>query len=164
MVFEILFLLLQCQQHLQVKSWVTMSASSHTLQIFIAGECSGDIYIHIYISSDFICFDYVMVFVFTNCFLGYVDSGEFVVVNKHLLNDLTDMGLWGLELKNKIIHYNGSIQKIPEIPDDLKAVYKYIFAINLKILNPNLNTLDLKSSYQTGFVLSGLCGRLSKGR
>ena len=75
----------------------------------------------------------LLFFLFTECLcLGYLDSGEFVVVNKHLLSDLTDMGLWSLELKNKIIHYNGSIQKIPEIPDDLKAVYRYIITINPK--------------------------------
>lgn len=57
-------------------------------------------------------------------FLVLFCSGEFVVVNKHLLNDLTDMGIWNLELKNKIIHYNGSIQQVNEIPEDLKAVYR----------------------------------------
>lgn len=54
-----------------------------------------------------------------------VFSGEFVVVNKHLLHDLTDMGLWSPTLKNKIIHENGSIINIREIPDDLKAIYRY---------------------------------------
>lgn len=51
-------------------------------------------------------------------------SGEFVVVNKHLLHDLTEMGLWSPTLKNKIIYDDGSILKIPEIPDNLKAIYK----------------------------------------
>lgn len=51
-------------------------------------------------------------------------SGEFVVVNKHLLHDLTEMGLWSPALKNKIIYQNGSVQNIPEIPDDLRAIYK----------------------------------------
>lgn len=51
-------------------------------------------------------------------------SGEFVVVNKHLLHDLTEMGLWSPALKNKIIYEDGSVLKIPEIPDNLKAIYK----------------------------------------
>uniref|UniRef100_A0A6N2NGU1 Ribonucleoside-diphosphate reductase n=1 Tax=Salix viminalis TaxID=40686 RepID=A0A6N2NGU1_SALVM len=52
-------------------------------------------------------------------------SGEFVVMNRHLLHDLTEMGLWSPALKNKIIHENGSVSKIPEIPEQLKAIYKY---------------------------------------
>jgi len=52
-------------------------------------------------------------------------SGEFVVVNKHLLHDLTEMGLWSPALKNKIIYEDGSVQKIPEISDHLKCIYKY---------------------------------------
>ena len=51
-------------------------------------------------------------------------SGEFVVVNKHLLHDLTEMGLWSLALKNNIIYEDGSVQKIPEVPDELKVIYK----------------------------------------
>lgn len=47
-----------------------------------------------------------------------------MVVNKHLLNDLTDMGLWNAELKNKLIHYSGSIQTLSELPDNLKSIYK----------------------------------------
>ena len=49
------------------------------------------------------------------------------MVNKHLLHDLTEMGLWSTALKNKIIYEDGSVQKIPEIPDDLKFIYKYVF-------------------------------------
>lgn len=52
-------------------------------------------------------------------------SGEFVSVNKHLLHDLTEMGLWSPTIKNKIIQGNGSIQNIPEIPEELKSIYKY---------------------------------------
>lgn len=52
-------------------------------------------------------------------------SGEFVVVNKHLLHDLTEMGLWNPTLKNRIIYDDGSVQKIPEVPNDLKLIYKY---------------------------------------
>lgn len=57
-------------------------------------------------------------------------SGEFVVVNKHLLHDLTEMGLWSPTLKNRIIYDDGSVQKIPEIPNDLKLIYKYGFSLS----------------------------------
>ncbi|CAK8567834.1 unnamed protein product [Lathyrus sativus] len=56
-------------------------------------------------------------------------SGEFVSVNKHLLHDLTEMGLWSPTIKNKIIHGNGSVQNIPEIPEELKSIYKTIWEI-----------------------------------
>jgi ribonucleoside-diphosphate reductase subunit M1 len=59
-------------------------------------------------------------------FLNISSSGEFVVVNKHLLHDLTEMGIWTPALKNKIIYEDGSVQKMTEIPDDLKAIYKYV--------------------------------------
>lgn len=49
------------------------------------------------------------------------------MVNKHLLHDLTDMGLWTPTLKNKLINENGSIVNVAEIPDDLKAIYRYSF-------------------------------------
>lgn len=57
-------------------------------------------------------------------------SGEFVVVNKHLLHDLTEMGLWSPAIKNNIIYEDGSVQKIPEIPDDLKVIYRYGLVIS----------------------------------
>lgn len=47
------------------------------------------------------------------------------MMNRHLLHDLTEMGLWSPALKNKIIYENGSVSKIPEIPEQLKAIYKY---------------------------------------
>ncbi|XP_019177267.1 PREDICTED: ribonucleoside-diphosphate reductase large subunit-like isoform X6 [Ipomoea nil] len=59
----------------------------------------------------------------SNIYSRRVLSGEFVVVNKHLLHDLTEMGLWSPALKNQIIYEDGSVQKIPEIPDDLKLIY-----------------------------------------
>jgi ribonucleotide reductase alpha subunit len=51
-------------------------------------------------------------------------SGEFVVVNKHLLSDLTNIGLWTSELKNQVIYHNGSIQQIEGIPENLKKIYR----------------------------------------
>ncbi|KAM3223945.1 hypothetical protein ACQJBY_057373 [Aegilops geniculata] len=58
--------------------------------------------------------------------------GEFVVVNKHLLHDLTEMGIWSPVLKNNIIYDDGSVQKITEIPDGLKAIYKTVWEIKQK--------------------------------
>lgn len=49
------------------------------------------------------------------------------MVNKHLLHDLTEMGLWSPTVKNQIIHEDGSVLQISEIPDDLKVIYKYEF-------------------------------------
>lgn len=65
------------------------------------------------------------------CCLG---SGEFVVVNKHLLNDLTNMGVWTQELKNQVIYHNGSIQQIDGIPDDLKTIYRTVWEIKQRAI------------------------------
>ncbi|CAI9109128.1 OLC1v1008889C2 [Oldenlandia corymbosa var. corymbosa] len=65
----------------------------------------------------------------SNIYSRRVLSGEFVVVNKHLLHDLTEMGLWTPALKNRIIYDNGSVQNIPEIPEDLKLIYKTVWEI-----------------------------------
>jgi ribonucleotide reductase alpha subunit len=61
-------------------------------------------------------------------------SGEFVVVNKYLLRDLVKLGLWGEDLKNKIISANGSVQNIPEIPQNLKDLYKTAWEISQKVI------------------------------
>ena len=59
-------------------------------------------------------------------------SGEYVVVNKYLVEDLQKLGIWNKELKDTIIANNGSIQNIDEIPDDLKALYKTVWEISMK--------------------------------
>ncbi len=61
-------------------------------------------------------------------------SGEFIVVNKHLLKDLVQLGLWNETLKNKLISANGSVQNIAEIPANLKAIYKTCWEISQKSL------------------------------
>lgn len=61
-------------------------------------------------------------------------SGEFIVVNKHLLKDLVQLGLWNDSIKNKLISANGSVQNIAEIPDNLKAIYKTIWEISQKTI------------------------------
>ena len=70
----------------------------------------------------------------SNLYSRRVLSGEFVVVNKHLLRDLIDAGIWSLDLKNKIIAQNGSVQNIPEIPDHLKVLYKTAWEISQKAI------------------------------
>ncbi|KAG6539279.1 ribonucleoside-diphosphate reductase large subunit [Zingiber officinale] len=70
----------------------------------------------------------------SNIYTRRVLSGEFVVVNKHLLHDLTEMGLWSPILKNKIIHENGSVAKIPEIPENSRAIYKTVWEIKQRTL------------------------------
>ena len=56
-------------------------------------------------------------------------SGEFIVVNKHLLRDLTKLGLWDDDMKNRLIAANGSVQNIPEIPENLKVLYRTAWEI-----------------------------------
>jgi len=59
-------------------------------------------------------------------------SGEYIVVNKYLVEDLIKLGLWSKELKDTIIANDGSIQNIDVIPDDLKALYKTVWEISMK--------------------------------
>ncbi|MFN3875981.1 MAG: ribonucleoside-diphosphate reductase subunit alpha, partial [Flavobacteriales bacterium] len=70
----------------------------------------------------------------SNIYTRRVLSGEFVVVNKYLLRDLVKLGLWGEEMKNKIIAANGSVQNIPEIPQNLKELYKTAWEISQKVI------------------------------
>ncbi|TVU27835.1 hypothetical protein EJB05_19336 [Eragrostis curvula] len=70
----------------------------------------------------------------SNIYSRRVLSGEFVIANKHLLHDLTEMGLWSPVLKNQIIYEDGSIQKITEVPYDLKAIYKTVWEIKQKTI------------------------------
>lgn len=77
---------------------------------------------------------------FNECFEPYTSNiysrrvlaGEFQIVNPWLLKDLVDMGLWSDNMKNRIIASNGSIQGIPNIPDDIKALYKTVWEISQK--------------------------------
>jgi ribonucleoside-diphosphate reductase alpha chain len=61
-------------------------------------------------------------------------SGEFVIVNKHLVKDLINLGLWNEDIKNMIIISKGSIQNIAGVPDDIKQVYKTVWEIKQKDL------------------------------
>jgi len=68
----------------------------------------------------------------SNIYTRRVLSGEFVIVNKHLLRDLVELGLWNNEMKNRIIAANGSIQDINEIPADIKELYKTVWEIKMR--------------------------------
>ena len=70
----------------------------------------------------------------SNIYSRRVLAGEFQVVNPWLLKDLVDMGLWSDNMKNRIIADGGSIQNIPNIPADIKALYKTVWEISQKTI------------------------------
>jgi len=70
----------------------------------------------------------------SNIYVRRVLSGEFVVVNKHLLKDLVELNLWNDDMKSRIISHNGSVQKIEEIPDAIKEIYKTVWEIKQRSL------------------------------
>lgn len=98
----------------------------------------------------------------------FFSSGEFVVVNKHLLHDLTETSLWTPVVKNKIIHADGSVQNIPEIPHKLKAIYRYgllvisdtFLSISSPLFSHYLFSMKLKYIFVSDLL--GLFGKLSK--
>lgn len=59
-------------------------------------------------------------------------SGEFIVVNKHLLEDLVNLGIWNDNLKQEIMRHNGSVQNIDAIPADIKELYKTVWEMSMK--------------------------------
>ncbi|GFZ90968.1 ribonucleoside-diphosphate reductase [Aquaticitalea lipolytica] len=68
----------------------------------------------------------------SNIYTRRVLSGEFIVVNKHLLEDLVELGLWNEGLKQEIMRANGSIQNIDNIPQDIKELYKTVWELSMK--------------------------------
>lgn len=70
----------------------------------------------------------------SNIYTRRVLSGEFIIVNKHLLKDLVKEGLWNKEMRQKIMASNGSIQNINEIPQRLKDLYKTAWEISQKAI------------------------------
>jgi ribonucleoside-diphosphate reductase alpha chain len=70
----------------------------------------------------------------SNVYTRRVLSGEFIIVNKHLLKDLVREGLWNQEMRQKIMAANGSIQNIQEIPQRLKDLYKTAWEISQKAI------------------------------
>ncbi|AIY12818.1 MULTISPECIES: ribonucleoside-diphosphate reductase subunit alpha [Cellulophaga] len=68
----------------------------------------------------------------SNIYTRRVLSGEFIVVNKHLLEDLVNLGLWNENLKQELMRANGSIQHIDIIPQDIKELYKTVWELSMK--------------------------------
>lgn len=68
----------------------------------------------------------------SNIYTRRVLSGEFIVVNKHLLEDLVALGLWNEDLKQEIMRANGSIQEIDIIPHEIKELYKTVWELSMK--------------------------------
>jgi ribonucleoside-diphosphate reductase alpha chain len=68
----------------------------------------------------------------SNIYTRRVLSGEFIVVNKHLLEDLVDRGLWNEDMKQELMQNNGSVQNIDGIPDDLKELYRTVWEMSMK--------------------------------
>ncbi len=61
-------------------------------------------------------------------------SGEFIVANKHLMNDLIRLGLWNENMKNRLVAANGSVQGIPEIPQNIKDIYRTVWEISQRVI------------------------------
>jgi ribonucleoside-diphosphate reductase alpha subunit len=70
----------------------------------------------------------------TNIYLRRTLAGEFVVVNKHLVDDLKRVGLWSKEMKDLMVKAGGSIQNIVDIPEDIKKLYKTVWEISQKCI------------------------------
>ncbi|WP_276361289.1 ribonucleoside-diphosphate reductase subunit alpha [Daejeonella sp. H1SJ63] len=70
----------------------------------------------------------------SNIYTRRVLSGEFIIVNKHLLKDLVNLGLWNNAMKDRIITANGSVQHIEEIPADIRELYKTVWEIKQRNL------------------------------
>ena len=70
----------------------------------------------------------------SNIYTRSTNSGDYIIVNKHLAKELKSVGLWTKDIVNKIIENNGSIQSIDEIPGEIKEVYKTVWEISQKIV------------------------------
>lgn len=70
----------------------------------------------------------------SNIYTRRVMAGDFTFINKYLINDLLDLGLWNQEMKDKIIEHRGSVQAIPEIPIKLKYLYRTVWELSMRDL------------------------------
>jgi ribonucleoside-diphosphate reductase alpha chain len=68
----------------------------------------------------------------TNLYKRNTLSGEYAVINKHLVEDLVNLGIWSDNVRLKLFNENGSVQNIPEIPTDIKEVYKTVWEMKGK--------------------------------
>jgi ribonucleoside-diphosphate reductase alpha chain len=82
------------------------------------------------ILGNYECFEPIM----SNIYSRRVISGEFMVINEYLVNDLIHNDLWSREMKDKIIEHNGSIQNITEIPKVFKDKYKTVWELKQKVI------------------------------
>jgi ribonucleoside-diphosphate reductase alpha chain len=80
----------------------------------------------------------------SNIYIRRTLAGEFVVVNKYLINDLLKLNIWNEDLKNQIIKDNGSIQNIQTIPDNIKNIYKTVWEVGNKAL---INNAAIRGKY-----------------
>jgi ribonucleoside-diphosphate reductase alpha chain len=100
----------------------------------------------------------------SNIYVRRVLSGEFVVVNKHLLKDLVELNLWNDDMKNRIIGNNGSIQQIDEIPAAIKEIYKTVWEIrqrNIIDMAADRGAFICQSQSLNLFVETPSAGRLT---
>jgi ribonucleoside-diphosphate reductase alpha chain len=70
----------------------------------------------------------------SNIYTRSTIAGDFVVINEHMVRDLDKLGLWNAEMKDKVIFYNGSIQNIEEIPQNIKDLYRTAWEIKQKVI------------------------------
>jgi ribonucleoside-diphosphate reductase alpha chain len=70
----------------------------------------------------------------SNIYTRRVLAGDFMVINKYLVEDLVNLGLWTSDIRTQIIANNGSIQSLTEIPSELKSIYKTVWEIPQKVL------------------------------
>lgn len=68
----------------------------------------------------------------SNLYVRRVKAGEFIIVNPHLIQDLTDLGLWNKSVRNQLMRDGGSVAKIDCIPDRLKELYKTVWEMKMK--------------------------------
>lgn len=100
----------------------------------------------------------------SNIYTRRVLSGEFIIVNKHLLRNLVKIGLWDDRMKNRLIAANGSVQDIPEIPQHLKDLYKTSWEIKQKTiidLSADRGAYICQSQSLNVFVIEPNFGKLS---
>jgi len=68
----------------------------------------------------------------SNLYVRRVKAGEFIIVNPHLIQDLTDLGIWNKNVRNQLMRDGGSVAKIECIPDRLKDLYKTVWEMKMK--------------------------------
>ncbi|EED92236.1 ribonucleoside reductase [Thalassiosira pseudonana CCMP1335] len=68
----------------------------------------------------------------SNLYVRRVKAGEFIIVNPHLIQDLTDLGLWNQSVRNQLMRDGGSVAKIECVPDRLKGLYKTVWEMKMK--------------------------------